>query len=286
MSRHRQELHPHCRRARVARSLRGLAGVRGWQRLVNWLVPVTCAGCFRVDNNGRLFEGDLKSFIDRNVYLFGGYEDQQIERFLSWVPSGRRRTILDVGANVGTHALAFADVFAEVHAFEPNPSLWVQFEKNAALNRKANITLHRTGLGNEESDRPFYMIEKENHGLGTFSAVEQYDLPLKQVGVARLTHGARYLGSRHITSIDAVKIDVQGFELEVLRGLAPILDRDEPIVWLELSAETLGAAAGVEALNRLFAYPFEARSLTSSSQAPVHVFSRELIPGDYVVTPS
>ena len=152
MDRRRQEIHPGCRRARVARSLRALAGLKGWQRLVNWLVPVQCAGHFRVENDRRLFEGDLKSFVDRNVYLFGGYEKERIERFLSWVPSARRRTVLDIGANAGTHSLVFAGVFAEVHAFEPNPSLWSQFERNMALNRIVNVTLHRMGLGNEDSN--------------------------------------------------------------------------------------------------------------------------------------
>src|SRR5262245_8857068 len=109
-------------RARIARALRGLRVLPGWQRLVNRLVPQHLAS-FTICNGDTVFAGDIGSYLDRQVYLFGGYESAQIRCFLSCIPAGRHGTLLDIGANAGTHSLAFARVFETVRAFEPNPML-------------------------------------------------------------------------------------------------------------------------------------------------------------------
>lgn len=127
-------------RARIARALRNLVALRGWQRRVNRLVPDHSAS-FTVRNGDTVFAGDIGSFIDRQVYLFGGWESTLIQCFLSRIPAGRHGTILDVGANAGTHSIAFARIFETVHSFEPNPMLWPQFEQNMVLNGLTNVRL-------------------------------------------------------------------------------------------------------------------------------------------------
>ena len=116
-----------------------------------------------------VFAGDLGSYLDRQVYLFGGYESAQIRCFLSRIPAGRHRTILDVGANAGTHSLAFARVFETVLAFEPNPMLWPQFEQNMVLNGLTNVRLHKLGLADIlKRDRPVIWCEI---GAGTLAKI-------------------------------------------------------------------------------------------------------------------
>jgi FkbM family methyltransferase len=161
----------------------------------------------------------LGSFVDRNVYLFGGLDEQEIELFLSLVLSERRDIILDVGANVGTHSLRFCRAFRHVHSLEPNPRIWAQFERNIALNQLSNVTLHRVGLGDRDAQLPFYMIQKPNLGLGTFSNLEQYDMPLIEAGSAPLVRGADYLAAHGIGPVDAIKIDVKP-ELNSKMGFA------------------------------------------------------------------
>src|SRR5262249_9416970 len=146
----------------------------GWQRMVNELVPEHSAP-FTVRNNDTLFSGDIGSFVDRQVYLFGGYDTAQIRFFLSKIRTRRHRTILDVGANAGTHALPFAHAFEAVHAFAPNPMLWPQFERNVSLNGLRNVTLHKIGLADRDEEMTLHLIDKPNFGLGTFSMIEQYD---------------------------------------------------------------------------------------------------------------
>ena len=225
------------------------------------------------------------------MYLCGEYESRSIAFFLSVIPKNRRRTILDIGANVGTHSLEFSRHFDAVHAFEPNPDLWENFERNISQNGLENVWLHRLGLGNVAAELPFFLIEKANYGLGTFATFDQYDLPLQEVGRMRVDIGDRYLASTAVGPVDAIKIDVQGFEPQVIEGLAKLLQRDQPFLWLEVGEETVKTAATAEGLLAWFPYPARLYRLERSKgrvrrqvlikPAPEGSLSR----GNYLITP-
>jgi FkbM family methyltransferase len=200
--------------------------------------------------------------------------------------------VLDIGANVGTHSLAFARHFRHVHAFEPNPQLWESFARNIDLNDLGNVSLHKTGLGDQEADLPFYLIEKKNYGLGTFSTAEQYDLPLEEVGRMKVATGDGYTELAGIGPVDAIKIDVQGFELEVLTGLSRVLERDRPFVWMEIGADTAATVETLQSLRNRFPfrndiYRFEHRrrgirysmQLTIAAEGPLES-------SDYLIAPA
>jgi len=277
-------------RARIARSLRRLDGLPGWRRLVNTFVPEHSAP-FVVDNGDTAFAGDFSSYIDRQVYLFGGYELAMIDAFVQRVPMSRRGVILDIGANVGTHSLCFAKHFRSVHAFEPNPTLWPNFERNIALNRLRNVTLHKIGLADSNSELTLQLIDKPNFGLGTFSTVEQYDLPLTPHATCVVRHAGEYLSEQRIVSIDAVKLDVQGFEPEVLAGLSTVLERDRPIIWCEVGSGTLKKIGKEHPFSQLL--PFEFQCWRFATEPRRSRNSIRLIPqavpqgtGNYVIVPA
>jgi FkbM family methyltransferase len=251
-------------RARIARALRGLRALPGWQRLVNRLVPHHSAS-FTIRNGDAVFAGNIGSYIDRQVYLFGGYELAQIQCFLSCIPAGRHGTILDIGANAGTHSLAFARLFETVHAFEPNPMLWPQFERNMVLNGLTNVHLHKLGLADRDSELTLHLIDKPNYGLGTFSTVEQYDLPLRPAATCPIRHAGNYLAGIGAGPVDAVKIDVQGFEPEVLRGLHNILKRYKPVIWCEIGSGTLAKIATTSELLELVPFGVHCFEMVSRS---------------------
>jgi FkbM family methyltransferase len=280
--------HPPSLAARLIRATRGLRAVRGWTRLSRALTA-TARGRFTVRDRGLYFTGDLGVMIDREVYLSGGYEADCIDLFLSCAPPDRRGVILDVGCNAGTHSLRFAQAFQAVHAFDPNPGVWAQFQANAAINRQSNVFLHKVGLGRSEAQAAFYSIDGDNHGLGTFSDSPQYDRPLQRIATARLVNGADYLAALGVGRVDAVKIDVQGFEAEVLEGLRPVLERDRPLVWVEAGGQAAGAIRTLAQMRAGFPYPIAVAGLAGVRGLLTHRWrlaptTAELTPGDYVVT--
>jgi FkbM family methyltransferase len=247
------EQHPPSVGARAARALRMLRGVRGWERVTALAVPQSTSGRFVVRNPTGYFAGDLSSFIDRRMYLFGEYEGDSIRQFLSFIPTSRRGVVLDVGANVGTHSLAFASAFAKVHAFEPNPALWQSFEANMRLNGLEKVRLHKLALADRDGELPFFTAARQNFGLGTLSGIQQYDRPLQPSGTVNVVQASRYLEGEGVGRVDAVKIDVQGFEPEVIRGLSVVLERDRPIVWFEVGS---GTRAKIGSADVVKAFPF------------------------------
>lgn len=277
-------------RAKVARACRRLVAVRGWQSLVNRVVPEHSA-VFSIRNGETAFAGDIGSFIDRQVYLFGGYDSAAISAFIARIEPNRRGTILDIGANAGTHTLQFARAFAVVHSFEPNPMLWRQFEHNVAINALDNVRLHKIGLGDRDADLMLHLIDKPNFGLGTFSTADQYDRPLLPAARCQVRNAGAYLAEKGIGPVDAIKIDVQGFEPQVLHGLADVLKRDQPVIWCEVGAGTLNEIRTTDQLTDLIPFPFRCFEITPLSRwtgnsVTLRERCGDLCGGDYVILPS
>lgn len=253
--------------ARLARSLRALTPLRGWRRAASALAGA--AGEFEVANDGIRLRGDLSSLIEREFYLHGGYEREEIGLFLSLVPTDRRGTILDIGANIGTHSLRFSQAFERVLSFEPNPLVIHRTRRNVALNPSANIAVHHVGLGDAAAELDMYAPASSNQGLGTFLTEEQYDRPLAKIGVSRIEIGDDYIAAQHVARVDAIKCDVQGFEVQVFRGLQKTIQRDRPVVWIEIGSGAHTIADEIAALLPLLPHPVRCFRMSSAHRGPL-----------------
>ena len=282
------ELHPSAA-ARAVRAMRGLANLRGWRRIA--AAAAGTSGPFRVPNDGMWLEGDLDSFIEREFYLHGGYERAQIDLFLSLIPRERRGTILDIGANIGTHSLRFSRTFDHVLSFEPNPLVIDRLRRNVALNEASNIAVHHVGLGDASADLELFAPVGTNQGLGTFLTTDQYDLPLERIGVSRIEAGDAYVGSHAPGRIDAIKCDVQGFEVQVFAGLQEIIRRDRPIVWVEVGSGAHTQADDIAALIELLPAPARYYRMSTESTGLlshatlVETDAAGIVGGDWVIVP-
>lgn len=241
----------------LLRNLRFLDIFPGWRRLVNLIASPKFEFEFIVNNNGSHFKGKSSSFIDREVFLYGNYEKKWIELFIKTVPLDRRRVVLDIGANVGTHSIAFSPYFDRVIGFEPNRNLWRNFEENININNLHNVTLEKYGLSDSDDEKEFYLIDKNNYGLGTFSQSQQYDLPLKSVDRFNVKIGDECLKNMGLKYIDAIKIDTQGFEYFVLNGLRQTIEFNQPVIWFECSEATSQNYESIDKIKDIF--PYETR---------------------------
>lgn len=274
----------------VARSLRFGSDIKSWSRIASWIAGHPADPVFRVRNKAGWFEGRLDSVIERQIYLFGGYEQPLINAFLQLVPPDRRSIAIDVGANVGTHSLAFARAFERVICFDPSVDVFATLSRNLTLNPDANVHAVNAGLGETTETRAFYTISNGNRGLGTFVAEDQYDQPLEKIGEFPIVRGDDVLpelvgsGAR----IDAIKLDIQGFEPAALRGLHETLAMHRPYTWVEVGASPSGSEPPVETL---FPYPidiyaFKTRHSVMIAQTQLEkVSSSDGIVGDVVIVP-
>ena len=173
-------------------------------------------------------------YIDERIYVDGVYERRFLEFLRHRIKHGG--TMLDVGANIGNHALYLNDLFDQVHCFEPSSKAAARLEENIQLNRLRHVHVHRMGFGASEGSIPF--SNDENLALGKF-------LPNDAAGEQLLPviTGDKWASDARLDRVDYIKIDVEGFEYEVLLGLSKTIAKFQPLVSFEYSGQSNNRAS-------------------------------------------
>jgi FkbM family methyltransferase len=141
-------------------------------------------------------------------------EKAVLARFLNELRPGD--VVFDIGANIGTHTVAFAKVVGEegrVASFEPEPVTAGRLERNIELNGLRNVTLMRCALGERESGEMLYVDSRS--GSGRHSLRPQDGWPAEEV---RVLQGDALVHSGALPTPNVMKIDVEGAELGVIAG--------------------------------------------------------------------
>jgi FkbM family methyltransferase len=127
-------------------------------------------------------------------------------------------TFVDIGANIGSYTLISSESeAARVHAFEPHPSTFQLLRRNVELNHRSNVTLHNVALG--ASDSEVFLTDRDGSSINHIVDGGRETEATIAVPCRRLDGICRQFG---ITSA-IVKIDVEGFEFNVLQGLGRFL---------------------------------------------------------------
>ncbi len=284
------EIHPSLR-TRIARGLRFGRSIRGWGRLTRLIAGAPANPAYIISNPTGWFAGSLDSVLESQVYFLGGYEEDLIGAFLGLFTDQNKRAIIDVGANIGTHSIAFARHFNRVVCFEPNENVFPKLQRNISNNQLSNVIACNYGLGDVSDNMSFYSIDNGNEGLGTFLNVEQYDRDLQKIGEFRIERGDDVLTDIIDGPIDAIKLDIQGFEPQALIGLRKTLEAHRPITWVELGNGTQSSINAQDGIVSLFPYPVDifcfetVRGLLTSKTQLRKLEHIENYVGDVVICP-
>jgi FkbM family methyltransferase len=146
----------------------------------------------------------------------GGYEIKYDREFSANLRAGD--CVWDIGANIGRYTQSFAERIGQtgqVVAFEPSPANWARLVERCAL--LGNVETIRCGLGRTDGTLSFRQGGDE---LGATTRVADEGLGEFVVDVRS---GDSLLVEGSVGSPNAIKIDVEGFEVEVLEGMAKVL---------------------------------------------------------------
>lgn len=183
-----------------------------------------------------------------------------------WCTLARNATgFLDIGANVGVYALAAAAVRPDIqiHAFEPNPHAFARLRVNKHRNGFSNIVEHQEALGHDDGV-PIRLSWRAKPGnpISTGACVGDHaDTGPMEIAIALL----RRLDAMALPGIGergAIKIDVEGAEGLVFRGMGPLLGQRPDIILESFDPES---CAEITAATRRLGYRYFAIDETAGT---------------------
>lgn len=177
---------------------------------------------------------DLRDWVDQFIYATGIYEEPTAHLIAQLLQPGS--TFVDVGANIGFFSLLAARIVGEkgrVLAFEPGPSQRKRLLTNIALNGLKNLSVAEQALSDVSEYVTLHLGPPNHSGISSLRTISP-DLPSIIVQSLRLDDWWDETLPLHL-----VKLDVEGAEGKVLRGMASCIRRWRPDVVMEVTDEYL-----------------------------------------------
>jgi len=192
-------------------------------------------------------------FKIRPHYLLGHYEKEVMEAISENLRPGH--IAYDIGANIGYLTLAMAKRVSQkkggrVYAFEPSPNTFLLLATNTQLNRQWPV-------------EPYQVALSDTSGIGVFSSFD-YDVVSRLGDHTSQYHDAQtshvrvetldsFISQFELPPPDFVKIDVEGFELHVLRGMRHLLETAHPTMIIETHTLEENGVRTVDSIDQVIA---------------------------------
>ena len=174
--------------------------------------------------------------IQQQLLWYGYYEKSLGDVLRKIVKPGD--VFVDIGANIGYFSLLIAtDVpTAKVISFEPVRDIFQQLKGNTLLNNVKNIIAFNAAVGEVKEEKDIFVSDTDNLGMSSFKQPENFSGKTERVQVLTLDDWFSRAG---LAKIDVIKIDVEGSELNALKGMKQVLQSFKPVVIVEINPGTL-----------------------------------------------
>ena len=155
----------------------------------------------------------------------GGYQTVHRNTILNHIIMNKHtlKNCVDVGSHVGFWSKDFTELFNHTYAFDPIPQVRECYVKNIT---NPNYTLYPYGLGKEEKTIKVSYYPEET---GNTHANEQGNLEIN----------VRTLDSFDLNFIDYIKIDAEGYEIEVVEGAKNLIEKCKPFIHIEAKKKVM-----------------------------------------------
>lgn len=158
---------------------------------------------------------DLKKKTHRLIFLKNSYE-KAIKSVVSQLKE--KEIFIDVGAHIGYYSLLAATKGANVFSFEPNEENYRQLQINITNNKLYNVRIFKIAVGSERKQTDLFISEQNDGGHSVFK---------KYPTVGKKEIVQMDLLDNYLQKADLIKIDSEGNELQILKGMENIL-RNSP----------------------------------------------------------
>jgi FkbM family methyltransferase len=206
--------------------------------LVGRLVPNNYQykpGSIRVAaRNGIIYCFDLNDMVDWFNYF--GFKELEREKLFSLLKADD--VVIDVGANMGEFSLKVSRLVGNggrVISFEPDPVNYQRLKTNFSFNPQlaARVKVHNVGLGEFPGTVNLSVVNESNRGM---NRVVKDAVNFNSISINTLDN---VLLPEQLTKVDWIKIDVEGFEMNVLKGAEHTIQQFKPSLFIELDDKNL-----------------------------------------------
>lgn len=183
----------------------------------------------------KCFAGD--KMICQQVREKKAWEKHILDKMLSYYKHDTN--MIDIGCNYGCHTLGVGNEIknknskGKIYSFDPQPRIFKLFKENVSMNDLDDVVVaHECGLGDRNEEKIFSLPRNydmnDNPGalslLERKSTVSYEDVPVQ----------IKRLDDFNISNVSLIKLDVEGFELEVLEGAKQTIIANKPVIFIEI----------------------------------------------------
>lgn len=237
-----------------------------------------------VTRHGIQWQLDLREGIDLAIYIFGYFEYETVRAYRRLLKPGD--TALDIGANIGAHTMHLARCVSptgKVIAFEPTAYAYNKLRQNIALNPMLAGLIQAEQIMLDNSDgtqmKPQLYSSWQIHDMAASNHPKHGGRLMDTTGAHNQTLDS-YIAGHKIGTVSLIKMDVDGHECQVLHGARELLQRDKPVLLMELmpyGLEEVGASLD-ELLELLSAHGYSLYNLDGKTALPADNSIRHRIP--------
>jgi len=144
-------------------------------------------------------------------------------------------TVIDIGSNLGLFTLILSDLIGangKVYSFEPSTVLFDKLSKNLQLNNLNNVGAFKLGIGRKEDEIELYFNPQQG-GLSSIVERVSENCISEQIRIITLDKFTNDFTEK----ISFIKIDTEGYEPEVLIGGINLIQKDKPVIYIELGGK-------------------------------------------------
>ena len=185
---------------------------------------------FNINSNefSKIYKNGLVYFfndtLSNEISIFGIFEKEQLNKVIKIFVNKKKNLFIDIGANIGNHSIFLSKFFKNVLAFEAHPKIFEILNLNTK--KIKNIKSFNIALSDKKKFLYFKDIQTQNmagHSLRPKGEIKVKTTKLDDIVKLK-------------NKIDFIKIDTEGNEYEVLKGMKKILKVNDPIIMFEVDA--------------------------------------------------
>lgn len=181
------------------------------------------------NRNGIKMQLNIRNLVDHDIYFSFGHK--AIDNFLSNLKTDD--TVIDVGANIGHTTLLFSKKCynGKIISVEPSKKLFEIVKQHLDLNEIKNVIPLNIGLGETSKSAQLFQVNDSNSGMNRVLTSGHVSHQSEGIIIKTLDSVVAEL---KIRSISAIKIDVEGYEYNILKGASETLKAFKPILLIEI----------------------------------------------------